>query len=267
MTAPGRVEAGLTSAETSAPRRDAPRHHAPRGTWRAFGHAEDLDLDMQGLERPTATTAVLAHCGPGGTDLWAQSVAERIGGLMRIYALTTDRDALELVLGCPGPDCATPLEAEVPIAALLEMAVDAAATPTMTASAGALVLRRPQGRDQAAWLAAGTADPEQLYADLVVSGDPADGDPALIAESLEDFDPLVAFGITMQCPDCGTEANVPVDLEGLALNAFAETQAALQTQVHQLALAYGWSEEAILALPPSRRRRYLDLIAGDGASA
>jgi hypothetical protein len=49
----------------------------------------------------------------------------------------------------------------------------------------------------------------------------------------------------------------PVDL---VWREFAALARRLEDEVHVLASAYGWTESEILALPDSRRRRYVDRI-------
>jgi hypothetical protein len=54
-------------------------------------------------------------------------------------------------------------------------------------------------------------------------------------------------------------------LDGLTLlSSGASSSSRLYTEVDRLARAYHWSEEAILALPVSRRRSYLELVAARG---
>jgi hypothetical protein len=48
-------------------------------------------------------------------------------------------------------------------------------------------------------------------------------------------------------------ALVWAELDGAARRLLAE--------IHRLAARYGWSEEAILSMPPARRRHYLALAA------
>jgi hypothetical protein len=78
------------------------------------------------------------------------------------------------------------------------------------------------------------------------------------------FDPLVDFSVASTCPACGATAELPVDLEELALSRFAVRQRALLQEVHVLASRYGWSEDDILALPPARRARYVRMIEDEG---
>jgi hypothetical protein len=83
-----------------------------------------------------------------------------------------------------------------------------------------------------------------------------------IVEVMEEYDPLAVLEITVFCPNCERRWNAPFDI-GVFL--WAEIQAwskRLLLDVHTLAAAYGWHEADILALSPSRRQHYLQLVMG-----
>lgn len=72
--------------------------------------------------------------------------------------------------------------------------------------------------------------------------------------------PASAAELDLSCPACGHRWTSRLDL---AAFLWAEVDAAagiLLSEIHQIASAYGWSEESILALSESRRAAYLDLI-------
>jgi len=246
--------------------------------WRAFGAAEDLAVDFAGDDRPGLVTTILHGCrlapgAAGADDVWALSLAGRIGGLLAIHARTQAAEALPIEMRCPTQGCAEPLEAELPLADLLALAQQAELEPTLGVAglARRCVVRRPCGRDQRRWRAA-TAGAEDDMAglralvldSLLVEGRPKDEAERLaVAEALEAFDPLAAFQVAIACPACGTESDIPVDLEDLLLQELARAQGRLLLDVHRLAGRYGWSEAEVLAVPPARRRHYLALIAAE----
>jgi hypothetical protein len=64
----------------------------------------------------------------------------------------------------------------------------------------------------------------------------------------------------LACGLCGHEWRAPLDIEGVLsrdIDAWALRQL---DEVHRIAAAYHWSEHDILALPPARRRFYLQAI-------
>jgi hypothetical protein len=94
---------------------------------------------------------------------------------------------------------------------------------------------------------------------LLVGGTLAPADKAAAGEVLQSFDPLSCFELDVACPTCGTQADIPVDLESVLLSEFASAQTRFIVQIDQLARRYGWNEGEILAIPEWRRRRYLAL--------
>ena len=74
--------------------------------------------------------------------------------------------------------------------------------------------------------------------------------------------PEIADGVNAACPDCGGPVRVRIDPLTFA---FPRPEAVLR-EVHAIAMAYRWSERAILDLPSRRRRAYVALIAGDADS-
>ena len=258
------------SATDSTP----PDRAAPVRRWRAFGEAGDLDVALDALDRPSAVSSVLARCRlDGGEDVWAMTLAERIGGLLEIVRRNAGRDELELTLRCAAPACGEQLAAAVSIPALLEMAEEAARRPALDLPDLGITLRRPRGADQRIWLRAGAAGrgalQRRICADLATPTLVAAQEAALarISEALDAFDPLVAFSVSLACPVCGAATEAPVDLEALALNALQRVQEVRVREVHRIARAYGWGKAAILALPSTRRARYLRLITGEEGRA
>lgn len=68
------------------------------------------------------------------------------------------------------------------------------------------------------------------------------------------------------CPICGHEVTVRFDPLGYTLAELRNAFSGIYLQTHALAFAYGWPEQAILALPRSRRQRYASLIADERAA-
>ena len=92
---------------------------------------------------------------------------------------------------------------------------------------------------------------------LLIEGEPSAAVEALVADACEAALPQSDVSVPLSCAGCGEawEALFSVDA---FLSREIETRAErLAEDVHTLARAYGWSEDAILDLPPGRRRRYL----------
>jgi hypothetical protein len=81
-----------------------------------------------------------------------------------------------------------------------------------------------------------------------------------LSERMEELEPGASFSFDLSCPECGHGWIAPMNV-GDVLWAELEAQAErLLLDVDMLARSYGWSEEAILALSPTRRAAYLQLV-------
>ena len=63
------------------------------------------------------------------------------------------------------------------------------------------------------------------------------------------------------CPACGHAVTMRFDPLGYTLTELRNLFSGVYLEIHALAAAYGWPEDAILALPRSRRRRYASVIS------
>ncbi|MDP5220833.1 hypothetical protein Q5Y75_26965 [Ruegeria sp. 2205SS24-7] len=78
-----------------------------------------------------------------------------------------------------------------------------------------------------------------------------------VGEAMDAADPWADLNFEAQCPACATAHNVPLDIGDLLWQELEIVARQLLDRVHQLASAYGWSEQAILALSDTRRAAYL----------
>ena len=239
---------------------------------RPFGKAPDLDLDFAQADRPALVTHLLAGCseGAGAGDWsghwWAQAVGARTAALVGLAAMSEGASQFSLSARCPRPACAASFEFNLPVAGLSAL-VEAAPVRIEFDGAPAVTLRRPIGEDLRRWrqasLASADAARMAMLTALLVEGEVRPADARRLAEALAASDPLVDFAVDCACPACGGTAEVPIDLEALALARLARCQQALLREIHELARQYGWTEDAVLAIPPARRAHYLTLIAED----
>ena len=234
---------------------------------RAFGHAVDLDVDFGQSDRPGLVTALLANCSdPADAEFWwSQPVSVRIAMLLRLVAVTEQREHISLAARC---GCGEAFEFGFPLLSLPGTTADDRPLHVHLDDQRSLTIRRPTGRDLRRWhdLEPGSrADALRAMLDsLVLAGPVMPGDEAAISASISAIDPLVDFGVSCRCPACGAPNEVAIDLEVTALERLARRQAALLLEVHRFASAYGWTESEVLAVPPSRRARYLRLIEDEG---
>jgi hypothetical protein len=69
------------------------------------------------------------------------------------------------------------------------------------------------------------------------------------------------------CPACGHEVTMRFDPVTYTLVELRTAFSGIHRETHALASAYGWPEEAILALPRGRRQRYASIIADERPAA
>ena len=237
------------------------------------GERSLLSCDFTSQDRPGLVTALLSAfltAGNGGSleplEIWNLPVSTRHLWLVRIAAALDATTALTLQLRCQQTHCQEWLEVSLPIVELEALHDQQAANETLalTSIEAPLTLRRPTGNDLRRWQTAGTAsdDParqQMMLRDLIVSGT-APGNFPPLDDALETFDPLLAFTLSAVCPACRGSTTHQIDLERMALMSLRTRQTRLLQEIHQLARAYGWTEEEVLAVPSSRRLRYLELV-------
>ena len=73
-------------------------------------------------------------------------------------------------------------------------------------------------------------------------------------------DPLADIQFMLVCPFCGRKWQVVFDIVSIFWSEIDTWAHRTLREVHTLALSYGWSESDILALSPSRRQIYLDMV-------
>jgi hypothetical protein len=110
--------------------------------------------------------------------------------------------------------------------------------------------------------ASGASLPEQVLADRCVE---APGVSRALARRLDRalaaLAPSLDDSLGGACPACGQAMTMRFDPLSYVLAELRTVFSGVYQEVHALAAAYGWPENAILALPRCRRRRYASLIA------
>jgi hypothetical protein len=82
-----------------------------------------------------------------------------------------------------------------------------------------------------------------------------------IIEAMLKQDPLAEILLQMQCEGCGHRWPLLLDIVNYLHQELDRHARVILRQVHILAGAYGWSEEAILNMSPERRQTYLEMLA------
>jgi hypothetical protein len=233
---------------------------------RRFGTCfEDLEVDLQSVDRPCVITNVLAACTMPGRDadfFWDLPVSKRTECLLLLAGLGGAGD-VDAEYHCP--ECRQTLEVSLTLDELLAVDGSLSEPVSLVGDDGAVTsLRRPTGRDQAGWAAKEFADERALHADMAscLAGGAVfdEAQVTRIEQALDEADPLLRGAVEASCPECGCVSQHEVDLAGFALAQLRRAQDALIQTVHLLASRYHWSEAEILATPPWRRARYTALL-------
>ena len=230
--------------------------------------AWDAGSALPPAERPQPLLQAAGE--PGGAEPAGLSLGER----ERLLVTLRERlfgDSLRALASCPS--CGLALELTISTSDLL---LPTGSPPEVVrVRAGGYAVRcrllRPADLVDAAATGSAAAARKLLVTRAVLAAEcdgrpvPAnalpDGVVAAVAAALADADPLADVELPVRCDACGEEWTSPFDI-GIYLWQEVDVWARrLLGEVHTLALAYGWSEQQVLALTPRRRRRYLELVA------
>jgi hypothetical protein len=84
---------------------------------------------------------------------------------------------------------------------------------------------------------------------------------ARIGERMADLDPQAETALQLTCPACQHSFTTSFDIGDYFFRELRARELCRYQEVHQLALAYHWSETEILSMSPRKRQIYLDLLA------
>jgi hypothetical protein len=83
---------------------------------------------------------------------------------------------------------------------------------------------------------------------------------AVAIERLSTMHEAAELTISLCCPGCDSAQSVPIDVPTFLWAEVRHAAHRLLQEVHEIAWAYGWAEEAILAMSPHRRQAYIDMV-------
>lgn len=95
---------------------------------------------------------------------------------------------------------------------------------------------------------------------VVSGGELTDSARDQIAAAVAAADPAADVRLDVPCVECGHRTKATVDIVACLWAELDAWARGLLLDVHLLARAYGWSEPEVLALSPTRRRYYLELV-------
>jgi hypothetical protein len=216
-------------------------------------------MSQPDLTRPLALLAA-ASDNASEEDFADLGVADRDIELLRLRRMTFG-DALRGCAPCGG--CGMRLEFTISTGSMMEHLESARPIGALTFSHNGIgfSMRPVTTRDLAA--ISGVANPRRCLLALCMNKDGTEPAMATCEEAaVENFNRLnesaeIRFNLT--CPGCGHADEVDLDLGRFV---WAEVRHAAMTtlrDVHDLASAFGWSEESILTMGAIRRAMYLEM--------
>jgi len=207
---------------------------------------------------------MLAVADNGRTrDEWdCISLPERDAELLRLRGMTFGDE----LRGCvPCSHCSTRIEFQASVSALRQR-VESMRPPTELGwqfGRYRFSLRPAGTRDLLRAAEAGDARRDLLRACVAI--DTEDSDEALTqceAGLTEQFNRLhegAETQLTVRCPECGAVENADLDIGRFVWSEVRHAAVAMMREVHELASAYGWTEESVLEMSPARREMYLEM--------
>lgn len=215
------------------------------------------------FERPLVLLHHASRAMPPVVDGW--TVGQRDARLIDLCVLTFG----PIVTGtAPCMSCGVPVEISFNLASIRSDHGDAGSRWELVLDGGRrLVFRLPTAADlrDASRSRSAEDGARMLAAGCLVEGWSA-GDPPVsdslieaLGSAMAEHDPQSDVTLESRCPGCGAELTTAFDVAEYLWRRVAIAGRELIADVHQLASAYGWSEAEILAIPPGRRQRYLEL--------
>lgn len=215
---------------------------------------------------PARAAALVAACGHAGSPQEAMGhaacdVAEAAAAWYRDHV----GGAVEGVLACDA--CGTSMEVAVPVSLFLGRRPPALRRTIEWVGGGPVTVRSLSLADLLA-AAAAPSPVALLRARSVMPPHDAGELPEHVRAEVDAAAEVLAGAadtiVESPCPQCAHPVAGSIDITEFLWQHVAEQAERLLNQVAALAAAFGWSEEAILALEPARRAAYLRIVAGDG---
>lgn len=198
-------------------------------------------------------------------DLDAHAVAylplgARDAALLRLRK-TLSGDALTCLTECPM--CAVQLEFTLSIETLLGLDKGKAEGGSIDADGTRLTFRSPSSADlEAAWTSSSPETFNDRLLQACLDAAPSDLAPATVDRviaAIEAADPLSVIWLDLACVACGHKWRGVLDIAVLLWQELDRWASTTLAEIAHLSRTYGWSEAEILAMSPTRRRRYREL--------
>ncbi len=233
-----------------------------------------VETTLAPLPTVLGLAARVARAVAGGPVDWTSLPATDLDAVALVIRQSWIGDAIQTDTTCPDPGCRERMDVSFGVGDYLEhhrprrprSVAKAPDAGWFTLTGAAVRFRIPAVADL---LAAGTdSQPADALGRLCV--DAPEISPALarrLDRALSALAPSLKDLIGGTCPACGHEVTMLFDPLAYTLTELRNACSGIHLETHALASAYGWPEQAILALPRGRRRRYASIIADERSVA
>jgi hypothetical protein len=215
--------------------------------------AEEL-LVLESVDAPVATMLALASRLVSGVEDWRSLPAVDLAAAALLLRRTWLGRTIRTDAFCPAAGCGERIEIAFSVEEYVAHHRPRAYRGVSEPEPGVYELAGVRFRvPTVADLLAGT------LGDAIAAGAP----PAVarrIERALHSLAPSLAGELAGVCPECGATVELWFEPVDYVLAELREASTPLFQQVHELASAYHWPEEAILALGRRRRNRYVELV-------
>jgi hypothetical protein len=239
--------------------------------------ADELFVVETSLAPPSAWLELATRVGRAdgrGELKWMQLPAVDLAAAALAVRRAWLGDAITATAECPDPGCAERIEVAFGIGEYLEHhrprpskgALATSDTAWYALKGAAVRFRIPTVADLMDAL--GDPEPERALAGRCV--DPPDVRSRVarrVDAALSALAPRLDDLVGGACPACGEEVALRFDPIAYTFRELQELFSGIHREIHSLASAYGWPEQAILALPRRRRVRYASIIADERSVA
>jgi hypothetical protein len=222
-----------------------------------------LETEGNAVARALTLLARVAQRADADAADWPALCVTDFEVLLAMLRQTVLGPAVTCAFDCPRPNCRERVEVGFSLADYVGAArprrphdVIVSDRPhwfCLTDAAGSF--RLPTAADQSAVL--GRSDAAQLLAERCLNPADISGSARTRAErAMAAMAPEISRPVVGRCPACGATVRAGLHLASLVMAELRRAAEGLHEDVHVLASAYHWHEEAILALPRRRRQDY-----------
>jgi hypothetical protein len=203
---------------------------------------------------------------PGPTlrreELWALSLGQRDRLLAAVHAHHFG-DRIESVVDCGS--CRKAFAVEFSLSGLVSatFGVEAADERGPLALDDGTRFRLPSAEDERAVQALAPAEAALELMRRCVPEGIALADSESLQALVAQAGPVLDLELPARCALCQKEQTIHFDIVSFFFASLRNERSLLLREIHRLAMAYQWSQEAILRLPRSQRRAYVALVEAD----